>query len=448
MRGFFWPETCCHSIVQIKGVKKMSNLSRTAAMPGFMTRFQCIGSECSDTCCAGWQVDIDKATYKKMRNLPSSELATKARKFIHIVPEPNDKKYARIQLDSDLFCPMLTEQMMCSVQQEAGVDHLSMVCRDYPRQYTALGENTQLLASLSCPEAARLCLTDEQGWTLQDELLNIPMGKKIPYIAGQTGGWVGSLNYKVRNFHLLQDFALKVVQHRGLYMWQRLLLVGLTCERIEKMERNGAIDEQDRALEHVLLQAQLAMLDGSFAEQTKDLGVQESARVAQQVFVKRMTDERLMMGVNHEGVVRMNTTFLNCVGDAFAGIDYDVDDLASTSERLTVAVQRFDAFDAQHPHILENYVSNTLALDVFPISKDKSLPLQWQDLMIRYAMVRFYLVGMAAKYQDEFSMDHCVKLIYSYSKTVQHNSQFLPRIHEVLQQEKLDNMATMAILIR
>lgn len=422
---------------------------RTAKVPNYLNQFKCIGSDCPDTCCAGWQVDIDKATFKKLRNLENGELSQKVRKYIAVTPAPTSKSYARVKLDEKLNCPMLTDTKLCSIQQEVGADHLSMVCRDYPRQYTAVGNNaTHLLATLSCPETARLCLLDKGGWQLSSQALNIPLGKEVPYISGHKGDFINASDYKARNFELLQNFALQVVQHRGLAMWQRLLLVGLVCERIEALDMTKPQSEIDRNVEHLVLQAKLAMLDGNFNDQTQSMNVNSNTLKAQQVFIKRMNDERLLMGMRNSGEVLINTTFVVCMSDAFNGLEYETENLEATSQRLQSASFRFAKFEAEHPYILENYLCNTLALDVFPVSKEKALASQWNDLLIRYAMVRFYLTGMVATHGDSFSVDHCVKLIYSYSKTVQHNKAFLPRIHTFLESEKLNSLATMAILIR
>jgi lysine-N-methylase len=422
---------------------------RIAKIPRYLQQFKCIGADCPDTCCSGWQVDIDKATFKKLRNLESGELATKVRKHIAVVPEPTGKSYARVKLDEKLHCPMLTDTMLCSIQQEVGADHLSMVCRDYPRQYTAVGANeTQLLASLSCPEAAKLCLLDRQGWALTDQPLNIPMGKEVPYIAGNKDNLKNSADYKARNFDLLQNFALEVVQYRGLAMWQRLLLVGLVCERLELLDQTLPQSEVDRHVEHLVLKGKLAMLDGSFNQQTQGMTPNLNTIKAQQVFIKRMNDERLLMSTVATGEVRLNTAFATCMAEAFIGLEYETNNLEATAQKLQEASAGFSEFEAAHPYILENFFSNNLALDVFPIAKSKVLTEQWHDLMIRYAMVRFYLIGMSAKHGENFSVDHCVKLIYSYSKTVQHNKLFLPRIHAFLSQENLNSLATMAILVR
>ena len=34
-------------------------------IPKYMKNFECIGKDCIDSCCVGWNIQIDKNTYKK-----------------------------------------------------------------------------------------------------------------------------------------------------------------------------------------------------------------------------------------------------------------------------------------------------------------------------------------------------------------------------------------------
>ena len=57
-------------------------------IPKYMLTFKCIGSACTDTCCAGWDINIDEDTYEKYKDLDFTaknfnvviELINKARK--------------------------------------------------------------------------------------------------------------------------------------------------------------------------------------------------------------------------------------------------------------------------------------------------------------------------------------------------------------------------------
>ena len=37
--------------------------------PSFFDQFKCIGSACTDTCCAGWEIEVDEGILPKRVNL-------------------------------------------------------------------------------------------------------------------------------------------------------------------------------------------------------------------------------------------------------------------------------------------------------------------------------------------------------------------------------------------
>ena len=39
--------------------------------PDYYRQFTCIGGECPDTCCAGWEIVIDDKTLDSIRNIPA-----------------------------------------------------------------------------------------------------------------------------------------------------------------------------------------------------------------------------------------------------------------------------------------------------------------------------------------------------------------------------------------
>ncbi|MFP3632204.1 flagellin lysine-N-methylase, partial [Burkholderia sp. SIMBA_045] len=61
-------------------------------------------------------------------------------------------------MKSDLSCPFLNEEKLCSIQLKLGEDFLSHTCKTYPRVTQTVDDVVELSATLSCPEAARLAL--------------------------------------------------------------------------------------------------------------------------------------------------------------------------------------------------------------------------------------------------------------------------------------------------
>ena len=44
----------------------MKEHKRSLLIPQYFKNFTCIGSDCEDSCCIGWRVDIDHNTYKNI----------------------------------------------------------------------------------------------------------------------------------------------------------------------------------------------------------------------------------------------------------------------------------------------------------------------------------------------------------------------------------------------
>lgn len=42
---------------------------RPILVPEYIEDFSCIGSACEDTCCAGWNITVEKKTYQAYRKV-------------------------------------------------------------------------------------------------------------------------------------------------------------------------------------------------------------------------------------------------------------------------------------------------------------------------------------------------------------------------------------------
>ena len=168
----------------------------------------------------------------------------------------------------------------------------------------------------------------------------------------------------------------------------------------------------------------------------------------QQALLKELTEERLKFNGEQFGGVKF-IAFLNCIGDAFQGIDYSEADPLGTSTRFKQAESLwFKPFIEKNPHIIENFILNLVITEMFPSAGTKSLERQWNEIMLRYSMVRFYLIGLAGKSKEAFGNEQCVKLIYSFSREILHSNTFLNHMFTQLEKANLMNLATMSILVK
>lgn len=88
--------------------------------------FHCIGPECEDICCQGWDIAIDKATYQTYQELPDDPLKTLLSESIVLNALTNgDADYTLIPLTASRSCPLLTTERLCRIQQTRGAEYLS-----------------------------------------------------------------------------------------------------------------------------------------------------------------------------------------------------------------------------------------------------------------------------------------------------------------------------------
>lgn len=125
-------------------------------VPEYYKDFECIGGECIDTCCAGWEVDVDKkssAYYKSVEGVFGDRLRNM------LVDYPIEDRFI---LQENARCPFLNDRNLCDIYSELGKDKLCETCTNFPRHITEFGNTREIGISLSCPIAAELIMKRTQ----------------------------------------------------------------------------------------------------------------------------------------------------------------------------------------------------------------------------------------------------------------------------------------------
>ena len=125
--------------------------------PQYYHQFSCIASACPDSCCKEWEVDLDDATAAYYRSLPG-DLGNTLRLVL------KDTEDGTAMIIQDGRCPMWRQDGLCRIQAELGHDALCKTCREFPRLRHDYGSFVELGLELSCPEAARLILSQPFAW--------------------------------------------------------------------------------------------------------------------------------------------------------------------------------------------------------------------------------------------------------------------------------------------
>lgn len=118
--------------------------------PKYFDSFSCVAGKCTDSCCIGWDIEIDDITLDKYKN-SKNNLTKKFNKYC---------KSGTIKF-VDGVCPFLNSKKLCDIQLNLGEDMLCNVCNTFPRFCDTYGSHKEMILSLSCPEVARLILEEE-----------------------------------------------------------------------------------------------------------------------------------------------------------------------------------------------------------------------------------------------------------------------------------------------
>ena len=121
--------------------------------PKYYEKFACIAARCPDSCCKEWSVDVDSEAAAFYQELPSP-LGERLRQVLQ------DTENGIVMAIENGRCPMWRTDGLCQIQAELGHDALCKVCREFPRIRHDYGSFAELGLELSCPEAARLILTE------------------------------------------------------------------------------------------------------------------------------------------------------------------------------------------------------------------------------------------------------------------------------------------------
>jgi len=413
-------------------VKTDSHLS-----PTYAESFRCIGPACEDTCCAGWTVPVDRATWDKYQALPESPLRVLIQASVTRAPdgaEPaGDGKtpiFAKILMNEANQCPILNSEGLCRIHAELGESLLSHTCATYPRMVLPVGNEQEQALTLSCPEAARLVL-------LAPDLLAMGQdpGDSIP--ASLAG------NQAPAHFWAIRRVVLSLVRNRLYPLWQRLFLLDLLCRRLDSIAQG----EANRSVPVFLTDFEATVASGALRPAMEKLPVDRAAQLDVVLLLAGMMLKKSIV----------KPRFVECVKAFTAGIGNGPGaTLDSLTAQYTFAHDRhFAPFFGRHPHILENFLLNTIVRRQFPFGREGMRAGATVDrarefalLAAQFALMRGLLIGVAGFHGQAFSAEHVVHTVQAATKHFEHHPEFLNLAHALLVEKGMDGARGLAILLR
>ncbi len=124
--------------------------------PEIYESFKCVGGKCPDSCCIGWEVDIDEESYYYYMTV-KGDFGERLKKSMK---EEDGERF--FPLNENGRCPFLNSENLCDIYSNLGEDRLCTVCTEYPRYYEVVGDYEQIDMSLSCIEYGKLYFDDKR----------------------------------------------------------------------------------------------------------------------------------------------------------------------------------------------------------------------------------------------------------------------------------------------
>jgi lysine-N-methylase len=447
----------------------------TAATPRLRARysesFQCIGSACEDNCCTGFTLPVDQATWEKYQSLPPSPLQILLQASVSRAPERTASDaspagiappYATLGTNSANQCLLLTEDRLCCIQAGLGENFLSHTCATYPRIVHAVDGMKEAALTLSCPEAVRHVLlnlnlmgrvgrSERQakggiapahlaGFKVEVNSPASPTASAQPATSSANSATASPLP---AHFWEIREVVLNLLGRRTYPIWQRLFLLGVLCRRLDSISSG----EIERDIPEFLMGFESTVASGNLRAAMETLPTDHTAQMDA---VLRLAG--LML---HKSNVRPR--FAESIHAFTEGIgNGPTATLESLTAHYTRAHDRFYApFIALHPHVMENYLVNTIVRCQFPFGREgmkagsqPDMSREFALLTAQFALMRGLLIGVAGFHGSAFSVADVVKTVQAATKHFEHHPEFPRMAHELLVELRLDGTNGLATLLR
>lgn len=177
-------------------------------VPDYYDEFRCIADRCKDSCCIGWEIDIDEDTHAYYQNVEGTFGERLKKNMV-----PLKEGGFSFGLVAHNRCPFLNDKNLCDICIELGEEALSEVCTEYPRFSLYYGNVLQKCLSLSCEEVGRILFEKKEKISFVDYAMSADEDERLE--TWEEEGFAF--------FETLQKYGLLILQNREVSIWDRMV---------------------------------------------------------------------------------------------------------------------------------------------------------------------------------------------------------------------------------
>ena len=380
--------------------------------PKYVTQFRCTGGACPDTCCMGWTISVDKDTFHDYRRVTHPTLKPLIKTHLVQLDRDSTANHGKFSLvASNAHCGMHTADGMCSVQQSLGEDALSDTCYIYPRSVHKVGARFEQCLTLSCPEAARLALTQHDAF----EFVTAEFTSR----QDTTSELASVHGFEAFVMDEVRVLCIQLFQTTELTNTDRLMLLGWLCSQLDELIATGA---QNSAIEVV----------NQLREMIESGGLR--ATVAQLVSHPQLAANVFSILFGSPAGKGSSGNQKAVVGWVTEGLGFDANGVAEQSmleENYQRGLGHLKCNAELLEGILSRYLLNDLLREVFPWGRSSPMG-HYRRLLTRFGILRLMLAAVAAAKNAPLDEDTIVQITQVFCRLYQHNDQFATQADHLL----------------
>ncbi|CDH89758.1 probable lysine-N-methylase [Clostridium botulinum B str. Eklund 17B (NRP)] len=393
-----------------------------------MKNFHCTSLGCKDDCCYGWKVTVDKATYKKCRNVQKTSVRNELSKYIL---RNKDSKifndYAYISIEQDKSCPFQCEEKLCKIHRDLGEEYLSLTCKNYPRFYNKVDSIFEVSLDMSCPEVVKLVLFNKELLAFEEVEADKDLNNSLGVVMDTKS--ISICNY----FWDIRVGVITILQNRKLSIEQRLILVGLMINKIEESKKSSNLESIPDYIEYYVNKIDIDELRELIDSLPNNLEVQ--MKLLEQI-----------IAFSYNSTLREN--YVEHIEKFKKGLKIqDEIQIDKCIKAYKESVKEYyEPYIKERKYIFENYLVNDVFQRIFPYRDDNFFN-EYMLLVINYSIIRLVLTGIASC-DKQLTDAMVVDLIYSFSRAVLHNNAFIKSFIDALNENNFNTLSHMIILIK
>lgn len=407
--------------------------------PSIYDDFACIGSDCKNDCCHGWNIDFTKEEFKNVkRKMHTDEFKSVFEDAFYF-----DKGKCIIKLDENKRCKFLNDDGLCKMYIEVGHENMSVTCKIFPRMLSKYVNSYERFLSIACEKVVDLLLEQEDGLQMEVKEMELPKLEKSKSIL--FSGLALEKNPRLQLWGDMKILMLGVLQNRAYDFGERMVLLGLAAQKIEKMCDDKQFDAVPAYIQDFIedIDKNVDSYKQNFARMTRD-----GKKRASQVSIYHMSrwqgsdiEQKLKERIDYKS----GYEFTPETGEDKTKVEMKLNfSTEYNNAKYQQALDDFQEFLKGKEHWLENVmIEGFLAARGFYRVTGGF----WRNYCAMAVTYSVFLFVLSCCLEKDSTKEDFKKYVTEIARSMFHNEEHTKALEEHLKETESDTLAHVAILV-